>query len=419
MLPSGLRPAGSSYRASASSVAWAGKIAHVVIVFQENRSVDNLFNGLPGADTQTWGLNHLGQQVPLRPISLRAHYDISHTHGAFNTEYDGGRLDGFDLVRKDAYGIVPRREAQPYFDMAQQYAFGDRMFQTNQGPSFPAHQYIISGTSTISNGSTIRAAENPSDSEHKSTGGCNSPPGSKVRLIDRSGNEFRSVYPCFERLTLMDEIAGQQLTWRYYQESYAPGLWGAPAAIEHLARSGHYSREVHVPSPSVLSDIASGNLASVVWVTPDRAASDHTGVNDGSGPSWVTSIVNAVGQSQYWNNTVIFVTWDDWGGWYDHVKPPFYNSYELGFRVPLLVIAPYAKQGYVSHVQHEFGSILKFVEETYGLPSMGTTDARADDLADCFDFTQAPRAFTPIQAPLAAAHFINAPPSSGAVDDDN
>jgi len=405
---------------SVAGIPWAGKIQHVVIVFQENRSVDNLFNGLPGADTQAWGVNHLGKHVALRQVSLQAHYDLSHTHRAFNAEYDGGKLDGFDLVRGDdaAYGMVPRGEVQPYFDMAQQYAFGDRMFQTNQGPSFPAHQYIISGTSTIASGSPFRVAENPIGHQVWQTGGCNSPPSTRARLIDAAGNEDRLAYPCFERLTLMDEIAAAQLTWRYYQETYSPNIWGGPAAIEHLARSGNYPQDVRVPSPSVLSDIASGNLASVVWVTPDRAASDHAGVTDGSGPSWVASIVNAIGRSRYWDNTAIFVTWDDWGGWYDHVKPPLYNSYELGFRVPLLVIAPYAKRGYVSHAQHEFASILKFVEETYGLPSMGTTDARADDLADCFDFTAPPRAYAPIAAPLSASHFMSAPASTGSIDDD-
>ena len=120
---------------------------------------------------------------------------------------------------------------------------------------------------------------------------------------------------------------------------------------------------------------------------------------NGSGPDWVASVVNAIGESPYWNSTAIFIVWDDWGGWYDHVQPQqFDNYYELGFRVPLVVVSPYAKRGYVSKVQHEFGSILAFSEETFGIPkgSLGTTDVRADDLSDCFDFTQRPRTFTPI-----------------------
>jgi phospholipase C len=141
-------------------------------------------------------------------------------------------------------------------------------------------------------------------------------------------------------------------------------------------------------------------------------------VTDGSGPSWVASVVNAVGESRYWDSTAIFLIWDDWGGWYDHVAPKVYDSYELGFRVPLIVISPYAKLGYVSHVPHEFGSILKFTEETFGLPSMGTTDARADDLSDCFNFSQSPTPFTPISAPLSPSYFLKQPVSSRPPDDD-
>ena len=101
------------------------------------------------------------------------------------------------------------------------------------------------------------------------------------------------------------------------------------------------------------------------------------------------------------------MTWDDWGGWYDHVAPPKYNSYELSFRVPLIVISPYAKNHYISHVQHEFGSILKFTEEVFGLPSLHTTDERADDLFDCFDFSKSPGKFKPIAAPYPPKYFLS------------
>jgi phospholipase C len=164
------------------------------------------------------------------------------------------------------------------------------------------------------------------------------------------------------------------------------------------------------PSSQVLTDIANGQLADVVWVTPAQAASDHPKVNNGSGPSWVASVVNAIGNSQYWNNTAIFITWDDWGGFYDHVTPTIYNSFELSFRVPLIVVSPYAKPGYVSHAQHEFGSILKFTEETFGLPSLNTTDARADDLSDCFSFTnQQRKRFTRIKTKYPASYFFHLP----------
>jgi phospholipase C len=417
--------------ATPPSIQASSKIRHVVIIFQENRTVDDLFNGLPGADTVRSGLNSRGQRVNLRPISLTAPYDLGHTHPSFVVEYASGAMNGFDKVGSQclsivicipgalrAYGFVPRNEVQPYFDMATRYTFGDHMFQTNQGPSFPAHQYIVSGTSTISTGSSLRAAENPFNPSGGGDGGCDSPAGSVVTLIDEAGNERQNAFPCFQRLALMDLLEAKKHSWRYYQSYIGAGIWNAPDAILKIRESRTYSTNVVAPPAQVLTDVAHRRLADVIWVTPTASASDHAFATNGSGPSWVASVVNAIGQSPYWKDTAIFVTWDDWGGWYDHVKPPVYNSYELSFRVPLIVISPYAKNHYVSHRQHEFGSILKFTEEVFGLGSLHTTDVRADDLSDCFDFSQPPAKFTKIQAPLPPSYFLKQPIVRQEPDDD-
>jgi phospholipase C len=162
----------------------------------------------------------------------------------------------------------------------------------------------------------------------------------------------------------------------------------------------------------IITDISNKQLAAVSWVIPTGSASDHAAGNDGSGPSWVASIVNAIGQSPYWGNTAIIVTWDDWGGWYDHVPPPnIRDSYEYGLRVPLIVMSAYAKPAYVSHVTHDFGSILKFTETVFDLgeidPAVGYADSHSDDLSDCFNFNQVALIFTPIAAPLDANYFLN------------
>jgi phospholipase C len=424
-------PVSSSLRPLVHSSSASSRIRHVVIIVQENRSVDDLFNGLPGADTVRSGENSNGKVVTLRPVLLTGPYDVNHEHGAFVVEHDNGRLDGFNLVSsacnrgkvcppKDvrAYAYVPHSGIESYFDLATEYTFADRMFQSNEGPSFPAHQYIISGTSTITQGSSLRAASNAFAPQGGFTGGCDSPIGSTVWLIDPLGNENQATYPCFDRPTLMDLLKQKALSWRYYVGHRGPGLWNAPDAIEHIRDSNTYAEHVVAPPSTVLSDIANGRLADVVWVTPTGAASDHAGVTNGTGPSWVASVVNAIGHSAYWDETAIFITWDDWGGWYDHVPPPQYNSYELGFRVPLIVVSPYAKAHYISHRQHEFGSILKFIEGTFGLGSLGTTDVRADDLSDCFDFSQSPRAFQTIPATYSASYFLRQPISFENPDDD-
>jgi phospholipase C len=403
---------------------WAppSKIAHVVIIVQENRTPDNLFNGLPGADTVRVGRDSTGKTVRLAPIGLTAPYDLGHRHGSFVTEYDDGKMDGFNQESSDcrgvgvcvpehrrAYGFVPKDEVRPYFFMAERYAFADHMFQTNQGPSFPAHQYLVSGTSTLVDGSKLRASENPADPSGGSSGGCDSPPGTLVDVIDDAGKERTRVFPCFRRISLMQLLDENSLSWHYYQTSPGPGLWKGPDAVLQVFRNRNDDADIVTPSSQVLKDISAGKLADVVWVTPTARASDHALATDGSGPSWVAAIVNAIGESAYWKDTAIFVTWDDWGGWYDHVKPPRYNSYELSFRVPLIVISPYAKPHYVSHDQHEFGSILKFTEKTFGLPSMHTTDVRADDLMDCFDFSQKPRKFEHIPAKYPPSYFFQLP----------
>lgn len=395
----------------------SSRIHHIVIIVQENRSPDNLFQGLPGADIAATGLTSQGKVVTLRPVELQSNIDMQHTHGGFKIDYAQGNMNGFNQAEGGchgkcppedlrAYSYVRREDVEPYFVMAMRYTFGDRMFQTNQGPSFPAHQYLISGTSTPESGSLYRAAENPRGAPGEK-GGCDSPAGTFVRLIDPQGREDTSVFPCFERSTLADLVEARHLSWRYYQQSPGPGYWNAFNAITHIWNGPHFSQHVITPSAQVLTDIAAGKMANVTWVTPPVRASDHPGWSNGSGPSWVAAVVNAIGKSKYWDDSVIFVTWDDWGGWYDHVKPPVYNAYELGFRVPLIVISSYARQGYVSHRQYEFGSILKFAEQTFGLGTLGATDVRAGDVNDCFDFGSPPRPFRYIPAPLPPRYFLN------------
>jgi phospholipase C len=149
---------------------------------------------------------------------------------------------------------------------------------------------------------------------------------------------------------------------------------------------------------------------------PAFANSDHPGA-PAQGPDWVASVVNAIGASPYWDSTAIFVAWDDWGGWYDHVAPPQVDAMGLGFRVPVIVVSPYAKRGYVSHVTHESSGFLRYIEEVFGLPSLGTRDSIADDFNDCFDYTQTPKAYAAIATHHSVDFFLKQKPS-GPPDDD-
>jgi phospholipase C len=152
------------------------------------------------------------------------------------------------------------------------------------------------------------------------------------------------------------------------------------------------------PENTILDDIKQNRLPQVSYVVPNFRESDHAGTTDGSGPDWVAAIANTLGTSAYWKDTVLVVTWDDWGGWYDHVRPPHRDRMGMGFRVPLIVASPYARAGYVSHTTYEFGSILRFVEDTFDLGTLGGTDATSQSIADVLDFNAAPRAYTAVAA---------------------
>ena len=171
----------------------------------------------------------------------------------------------------------------------------------------------------------------------------------------------------------------------------------------------------------MLKDIAACRLRSLSWVVPTGANSDHAEINDGGGPSWVAAIVNAIGNSTacdsntgYWKNTAILITWDDWGGWYDHEPPQILaqpvGDYQYGFRVPLLFVSAYTPAGYINNERHDFGSVLRFLEHNFGIPegALNFADSRAtNDLSAFYDLSRQPRVFQTIPAPKNAAFFIN------------
>jgi phospholipase C len=419
-------------QAEAYRQALRDRIKHVVIIIQENRSFDNLFNGFPGADTVRIGERRLGP-VNLEPVDLAYPADVDHQHRAWVTEYDGGRMDGFSDVMTTPkqpdefpYAYVPEHQVEPYWVMAKRFTIADRMFQSNTGPSFPAHLYLIAGQAGY-------IASNPNQlGTTKFAWGCDSPPDARVALIAPDGSEVDpGIYPCLDLPTLADTANNEGVTWRYY----APGLtqlgniWSAFDAIRHVRFSPRWENVVS-PETRIINDAVIGDLPSITWVVPTMQNSDHPiprtattkdiGLRAGAqyGPDWVASIVNAIGRGPFWSSTAIFVVWDDWGGWYDHVEPPRLDRMGLGPRVPMIVISPWAKRHYVSHVQHEFGSILRFVETAFGLPSLHTTDERADDLRDCFDFSVPPEPFEPIPTFRQAAFFTENPSPEVAPDDD-
>ena len=296
------------------------------------------------------------------------------------------------------FSYVRRSDVAPYWTMASQYALGDHNFATNEW------SFVRRASNFRSPAKTAMPSENPStapwgcdrpaESEYFIKYGAASPPVFPPAV----GHEVPGDYPCFTYASIADLLDTAGVSWRWYVQKHPGGDSRlSPFDAIKAVRYGPDWRNVVSPDTQVLNDIANGRLKRVSWVMPPGGASDHAGSRSGSGgPDWVASVVNAIGQSRYWNQTAIIITWDDWGGWYDHVPPqqyadPVTGAYEgLGYRTPLIVVSPYSKVGYVSKQQHEIASSLHFIEATFGLPSLGLADARADAYDDMFDFSQKP-----------------------------
>jgi len=403
-------------------LASSGKIQHVVIIVQENRSFDNMFQGYPGADTVPSGKNSKGETITLQPTSLADQYVIDHSNAAMFSACNGTgslpgtdcKMNGFDL--EEAYGgppnpeyvYVPHNESKPYFEMANEGVLADRMFQSHLDESFISHQYIIAAQA--------HSGVNLPDGYW----GCDGGPSDQVETITEQRTIGPSERACFEYTTLGDELDNAGLSWHFYtsQISGDGGEWSGYQAVKHIRFGPDWAKDVITPQTQFITDIQGGYLANVTWITPICANSDHVNCGGGTGPEWVASLVNAIGESPFWNSTAIFIMWDDWGGLYDHVPPPYVDKDGLGFRVPLVIMSPYAKRNKVSHVQYEHGSILRFAEDQFGLARLARSDRRANSPEpDCFDFTKPPRPFKVIKTHGHDLHFfMNQPPDLRAPD---
>jgi phospholipase C len=400
---------------------------HIVIMIQENRTFDNLFATFPGADGTTVGKTHNGT-LRLRESDLESPISPNNGYQTWLADYNGGHMNGFDRVPIGkvsgayVYQYVKPSQIQPYWILAKQYVLADQTFQTNGSGSFTAHQDLIRG------GTDINPSQSLINFPTKAPWGCDSPAGTVTSLITENNQWRQGVnqgpFPCLTYRTLRDTLDAQQLTWRYYSPSigsnFGGNLWNAFDAIKAVRYGPEWSTNQASPETKVFTDISRDSLPDVSWVVPDYQNSDHPGDNSDTGPSWVAQVVNAIGQSPAWKSTAIVIVWDDWGGWYDHVRPPGPRRFGgLGFRVPMIVVSPYAKAGYVSHNRYELGSIVRFVEDNWELPRLGTTDATsADFLGDFFDFAQKPRQFAPVAAEYSKAYFLEQRPSNHPVDDE-
>lgn len=418
-------PAESLVRHAAS-----GYISHVVVIIQENRSFENLFAGYPGANAPMYGYAfHNGRRVKvaLHETTFKTNPNLSHNWQAAVLGWHNGKMDGFHTGPHSnfaAYAYLDRAQISPYWAMAKQYVLADEMFPTEFGGSYASHIMMVAGNDDITG--TQAVVNNPTHAPND----CDARQQTRSSLVNsaRQVGHGNGPFPCFTQFDTMAQVLDAAgISWKYYILRHLNGgLYSPFEAISYVRYGSDWNADVIAPENRVLTDIANGQLAAVSWVTPRRNDSDLPGVSSDKGPSWVSAIVNEIGESQYWDSTAIVVVWDEWGGWFDNARPRQLDFRGLGIRVPCLIISPYSKEspsGYVSHTQYEWGSILKLIEEVFNLPpigpaSAGYTDSRAASLSDSLDFGHGPRRFTPIPAKYPASYFLHEPPSNDPVDDE-
>jgi len=384
------------------------KMTHVIFIIKENHSFDQYFGRFPGADGATTGRTSTGEVVPLQEAPDQISPDLAHSAAAAYAAYDGGRMDAFDRVTNafnlgvdNAYTQMFPGDIPNYWAYARHFTLDDHFFSTIMGPTFPNHLVTIAAT----NGGVT---SNPQRSNNR--WGCDAAPGSFVTTISASGQPGGS-FPCFNFTTLADRLNAHHIGWRYYAPAQGqPGyIFSTFDAIRHIRDSRQWETNV-VPWTRFQRDVAHGSLAPVTWLVTGTAQSEHPPASTCLGENTTVSEINAVMRSRFWKNTVIVVTWDDFGGFYDHVAPPQIDHWGLGPRVPTIIISPYARRGYVDHTPYDFASLLRFVEERYQLLPLTERDAHAFPLYNSFDFSatpSAPMVLTPHACPLIAGVNIN------------
>jgi phospholipase C len=390
-------------------------IQHVVFIVKENRSFDNMFGAFPGANGATHATISTGAVIPLGLHPDVMNRDVDHLWNSEHTGVDNGKMDRFDLIpeanqNNDYIGETQMNQTviPNYWSYAGNYVLADNMFSSLAGPSLPNHLYTIAAQSGGVYNLPSRA---PGTQNWQVTWGCDAPSYETVPVVSATG-VVTQQFPCFDFTTLGDELTSAGVSWLYYAPTYNTlgYSFNTYDTINHIRNTSAWTT-YDVPNTQFLTDVAAGKLPAVSWLIAGGVESEHPPNSMCEGENWTVQQVNAILQSPtYKNNTAIFITWDDFGGFYDHVVPPVVDGLGLGPRVPMLIISPYAKKGstgsgLISHTQYEFSSVLKFIEEDFGISPLSTRDADANDTTDSFDFTQSPRApqiLTPRTCPLAS-----------------
>ncbi len=429
---------------AARTLAGIHKIRHVIVIMQENRSFDSYFGTYPGADGIP-GLAGNPGDVPCIPdpnagTCAKPYHDTSlvngggpHGNPAGVADVNGGKMDGFvsraeqaqggqcangvdpncaSGASPDVMGYHTAAEIPNYWKYAQHFVLQDHMFESDMSWSLPSHLFMVSGWSA-----SCSTANDPMSCTNENQ----SPPG-PPDYWQPDGTHPPAPHYAWTDITYLLHQAG--VSWRYYvfpgtqpdcahdkmtcnalpQNPRTPGIWNPLPWFDDVSADGQLGNIQ--PVANFYTAARSGRLPAVSWVSPTDSVSEHPPSSVGVGENYVTGLINTVMKGPDWKSTAIFLAWDDWGGFYDHVKPPSVDENGYGLRVPALVISPYAKKGYIDHQTLSFDAYLKFIEDDFlgGQRLNPQNDGRPDprptvresvsglgNLLQDFDFSQDPR----------------------------
>jgi phospholipase C len=356
-------------------------IKHIFILVQENHTFDNYFGYYPGVN----GLANAMPQpehnstAPVAPFEINsatvpAATNLCHLASCAQADYNNGSMNGF-LTPKGENNKVTMGYFNPdlipyYWGYASQYVLMDNFYSPFMGPSLPNHIYLLAGQS--------------------------------------GGLASNNVSFTFKFPTIVNELDAANVSWVYYAGEHGSTNGWNPLPSNTPYVKAHPNLAGLKETTDFPSDVAKPGFPSVAWIMPETdQLSEHPPYNVTAGEQVVVGEINDIMRSPYWSSSAIILTWDDFGGWYDHASPPQVDRYGFGFRVPALIISPYARQGFVDNTVSEFASTLKLIETVFNVPSLGTRDANANGLLEAFDFQQSPRAplvlpgpFVPNRYPL-------------------
>jgi phospholipase C len=371
----------------------ASPIKHIVFMVKENQTFDSLFGTFPGADGATRYTDQRGATHPLghRPLALS--HDIDHSAKAAALSWDQGKMDKFSLINHAIQNGVDESDSQylesdipNYWQYARHFGLADRFFSMVRGPSFPNHLFTIAPQAGDADNIPIGT----------SLWGCDAPANTRVHFTRPDGTTGLE-YPCFDFATLGDLLDQHGISWAYYapiEKSQLRLGYNKVSydAIRHIRFGPDWTKHV-LPYTQFATDVAKGTLPQVSWLISETPESDHPPYSICVGENWTVGQMNLLMQSPLWSSTAVLLTWDDFGGFYDHVPPPIssLNRYtQYGFRVPALMISPYARHA-VSHTVFSLVSLLTFAENNFGLPHiLPAVDGAANDLMSMLDFGQPP-----------------------------